>query len=77
MRGPGPLAGVLLALDADLGMLVESIDPETGEFDTLGPILMVFVRCAELKAGRNPDGTVNLFAVVLTAEGISRSTSTR
>ena len=69
VRGPGPLAGVLLALDADLGVLVEAIDPETGEFDTVGPIDMVFDRCAELKVGRNADGTVNIFAVILTAAG--------
>jgi hypothetical protein len=67
--GPGPLAGVLLALDADLGVLVESIDPETGEFDTVGPIDMVFARCAELKVGVASDGTVNIFAVILTAVG--------
>ena len=59
----------MLALDADLGVLVEAIDPETGEFDTVGPIDMVFDRCAELKVGRNADGTVNIFAVILTAAG--------
>jgi DNA-binding beta-propeller fold protein YncE len=63
--GPSPLAGKLLALDADLGTLAESIDPETGEFITLGPLLMAFVRCAEIKIGLEPDGTMNLFAVVL------------
>jgi hypothetical protein len=68
-QGPDPLEGVLLALDADLGVLVESIDPKTGEFDTIGPLEMVFERCAELKVGRNADGTVNIFAVVLTAAG--------
>jgi DNA-binding beta-propeller fold protein YncE len=65
--GPSPLEGVLLALDADLGNLVESIDPKTGEFTTIGPLLMAFFRCAEIKAGLDPDGTVNLFAVVLGA----------
>ncbi len=68
-RDPGPLAGVLLALDADLGVLVEAIDPQTGEFDTIGEIDMVFARCAELKVGINPDGTVNIIAVILTAAG--------
>ncbi|HZM26436.1 MAG TPA: DUF4394 domain-containing protein [Gemmatimonadales bacterium] len=63
--GPSPLEGVLLALDADQGTLVESIDPKTGEFVTLGPLLVAFFRCAELKVGLNPDGTMNLFAVVL------------
>lgn len=67
--GPGPLAGVLLALDADLGVLVMAIDPQTGEFDTVGPIDVVFDRCAELKVGVNSDGTVNIFAVILTAAG--------
>jgi hypothetical protein len=65
--GPKPLEGVLLALDADLGNLAESIDPETGEFTTIGPLLMVFLRCAEMKVGLDPDGTVNLFAVVLSS----------
>jgi hypothetical protein len=69
LQGPDPLEGVLLALDADLGVLVESIDPKTGEFDTIGPLQMVFERCAELKVGRNADGTVNIFAVVLTEAG--------
>jgi hypothetical protein len=68
-RGPDPLEGVLLALDADLGVLVEAIDPKTGEFDTIGPLDMVFERCGELKVGRNVDGSVNIFAVVLTAVG--------
>jgi hypothetical protein len=68
-RDPGPLAGVLLALDADLGVLVEAIDPATGEFDTIGEIDMVFARCAELKVGANPDGTLNIIAVILTAAG--------
>jgi hypothetical protein len=67
--GPGPLAGVLLALDADLGVLIEAIDPESGEFVTLGPVDILFDRCAELKVGINPDGTVNVFAVILTAVG--------
>ena len=65
--GSSPLEGVLLALDADQGTLVESIDPKTGEFITLGPLLMVFLRCAEMKVGLDPDGTANLFAVVLSA----------
>jgi len=69
VRGPDPLEGMLLALDADLGVLVEAIDPKTGEFDTIGPLEMVFERCAELKVGRNADGTVNIFAVVLTEVG--------
>jgi hypothetical protein len=64
LRSP-PLEGVLMALDADLGDLVESIDPKTGEFATIGSLLMVFARCAEMKVGLNADGTVNLFAVVL------------
>jgi hypothetical protein len=68
-HGPGPLEGVLLALDADLGALVESIDPQTGEFDTIGEIDMVFARCAELKVGVNPDGAVKIIAVILTAAG--------
>jgi Domain of unknown function (DUF4394) len=65
--GPSPLAGTLLALDADEGTLIASIDPETGEFTTIGPLEMIFARCAEIKVGVGPDGKVNIFAVVLSA----------
>lgn len=67
--GPDPLEGVLLVLDADLGVLAESIDPKTGEFVTIGSLEMVIARCTELKVGFNSDGTVNIFAVALTDLG--------
>ena len=54
--GPDLVEGVLLAMDSDLGTLVESLDPKTGEFVTLGDFGIAVARCAELKVGVNPDG---------------------
>jgi len=67
--GPDLVEGVLLAMDSDLGTLVESLDPKTGEFVTLGDFGIAVARCAELKVGVNPDGTANIVVIALTALG--------
>jgi hypothetical protein len=67
--GQDLVEGVLLAMDSDLGTLVESLDPKTGEFVTLGDFGIAVARCAELKVGVNPDGTANIIVVALTALG--------